>query len=418
MSDGNVQTIVITNYITIVKTNVIEKVTVRTETNRIELTNLIETVAVRYETNRVEVTNTVEHRMVIYQTNRINLTNQIEAVSIRYETNRIELTNLVEAVAVRYETNRVELTNQIVKEVLKTTVVTNVVIVSNFLSREESSSSQNLLKKMSSAFQEISAEKSIIQYIFWTAHNPSRIYRTGHDGSGLTEIVREGIAFPSELVVLPLSASFSWYDYGTGTLEQIGINGEMRTILRGKLSGGIIGLNDDGEENSMLWYDLSGKKLLQFVYHSKSFRETATPFIGMASAVCFDTMGKKVYWFDCITQNLKSAYFDGSGASIVTSEKIESMYAIIFIKEENCLFWTDPSEGKIVRYNLADNRSTDVPIRGLVHPSGLAFDSGSERLYFCDYSTGIIGSARIDGSSQNTIVKSPGNPRSLGLYIR
>lgn len=40
---------------------------------------------------------------------------------------------------------------------------------------------------------------------------------------------------------------------------------------------------------------------------------------------------------------------------------------------------------------------------GLVSPSGLAVDHGSQRLYWCDLSRGVIESANLDGSDRHML---------------
>lgn len=50
---------------------------------------------------------------------------------------------------------------------------------------------------------------------------------------------------------------------------------------------------------------------------------------------------------------------------------------------------------------------------GLVSPSGLAVDHGSQRLYWCDLSRGVIESAKLDGSNRHILSENQVGEASL-----
>lgn len=50
---------------------------------------------------------------------------------------------------------------------------------------------------------------------------------------------------------------------------------------------------------------------------------------------------------------------------------------------------------------------------GLVSPSGLSVDHGSQRLYWCDLSSGLIESANLDGSDRHVLSENQVGEASL-----
>ncbi len=77
------------------------------------------------------------------------------------------------------------------------------------------------------------------------------------------------------------------------------------------------------------------------------------------------------------------------------------------------MYWTDlGSRPAVERSGLNRDVREVVVSTGLVSPSGLAVDHGSQRLYWCDMSRGVIESANLDGSdrhmlSENQVGESP-----------
>lgn len=70
------------------------------------------------------------------------------------------------------------------------------------------------------------------------------------------------------------------------------------------------------------------------------------------------------------------------------------------------MYWTDlGSRPAVERSGLNRDMREVVVSTGLVSPSGLAVDHGSQRLYWCDMSRGVIESANLDGSNRHMLSK-------------
>ena len=81
------------------------------------------------------------------------------------------------------------------------------------------------------------------------------------------------------------------------------------------------------------------------------------------------------------------------------------------------IYWTDAYLGKIQRAPVNNSRNTQLLVRGLGSPEGIAVDWVNKKLYWTDSGTKIIGVADFDGSNRMVLVRTGlRQPRGIAVH--
>ena len=81
------------------------------------------------------------------------------------------------------------------------------------------------------------------------------------------------------------------------------------------------------------------------------------------------------------------------------------------------IYWTDTYLGYMQRAPLNNSRNTQIVMRGLSSPEGLAVDWVNKKLYWTDTGTNLIGVADFDGGNRMVLVNNRlKKPRGIAVH--
>ena len=85
-------------------------------------------------------------------------------------------------------------------------------------------------------------------------------------------------------------------------------------------------------------------------------------------------------------------------------ENLEDAIAVAFHYEDQILFWTDVSLGRILRTSLKKNSPIETVVSvGLVRPEGIAVDWVTRKIYWTDSHSKLIEVVNLDGKQRSVL---------------
>ncbi|XP_033112246.1 low-density lipoprotein receptor-related protein 6-like [Anneissia japonica] len=146
--------------------------------------------------------------------------------------------------------------------------------------------------------------------------------------------------------------------------------------------------------------------------------DVAIPVVGAreGSALDFDFVGDRIYWFNRKTKEIMTAFMNGSGYEIVIEYGLEFPEDIAVDWTGKNLYWTDTGTDRIEVSRL-DGSSRRVLIwEDVEAPTSLALDPVAGYMYWSEWSTPYrIARAHMDGTNRKVLMLVEG--RANGLTI-
>jgi low density lipoprotein receptor-related protein 5/6 len=88
----------------------------------------------------------------------------------------------------------------------------------------------------------------------------------------------------------------------------------------------------------------------------------------------------------------------------VLAKNLEDAIAVAFHYEDQILFWTDVSLGKILRKSLKKDSKVEAVVSvGLSRPEGIAIDWVTKKIYWTDSNLKLIEVVNLDGTERSVL---------------
>lgn len=88
----------------------------------------------------------------------------------------------------------------------------------------------------------------------------------------------------------------------------------------------------------------------------------------------------------------------------VLAENLQDAIAVAFHYEDQFLFWTDVSLGKILRKSLRKDGQVETVVSvDLVRPEGIAIDWVTKKIYWTDSHSKLIEVVNLDGTQRSVL---------------
>ncbi|XP_036423801.1 pro-epidermal growth factor [Colossoma macropomum] len=171
---------------------------------------------------------------------------------------------------------------------------------------------------------------------------------------------------------------------------------------------------------SMVYFASTERKQIERISMDGRSRELllSTGLDSSPEGLALDWVNRKLYWTDRGSSSIRRSGLDGQDREMLIFEKLLKPRGIAVHPQAQKLFWTDVGSHPAVERSGLDGLGREVLVSaGLVTPSGLALDFSSQRLYWSDLTTGLIESARMDGSDRRTLTQNQvGRPFAVAVF--
>jgi low density lipoprotein receptor-related protein 5/6 len=109
-------------------------------------------------------------------------------------------------------------------------------------------------------------------------------------------------------------------------------------------------------------------------------------------------------------RNIRLLHVDGDRRSqnnfttTVLAKNLEDAIAVAFHYQDQILFWTDVSLGKILRKSIKKDSRVEIVVSvGLVRPEGIAIDWVTKKIYWTDSHLKLIEVVNLDGTQRSVL---------------
>ena len=119
--------------------------------------------------------------------------------------------------------------------------------------------------------------------------------------------------------------------------------------------------------------------------------------------VAVDTVHAKVYWSDTLTNVIKQANLDGTGAVTLVTSPLGNANDITLDVAGGWMYWANGDNGTLYRSDLNGGGVTPLVI-GQTGPSGIALDLAGGKMCWVDQTGNAIRRANLDGTNIETLI--------------
>ncbi|KAI4872410.1 hypothetical protein NFI96_033211 [Prochilodus magdalenae] len=202
-------------------------------------------------------------------------------------------------------------------------------------------------------------------------------------------------------------------------IRRVSMDGSgSRTLLEDP--GGSFRAVDYDPVQSVVYFASAERKQIERISIDGGSREQllSTGPDSSPEGLALDWVNRKLYWTDGGSSSICRSSLGGQEREVLVLEKLMKPRGIAVHPQAQKLFWTDVGGRAAVQRSDLDGLGREVLVRvGLVTPTGLALDFSSQRLYWSDLSTGLIESARLDGSDRRTLSQNQvGRPFAVAVF--
>lgn len=145
--------------------------------------------------------------------------------------------------------------------------------------------------------------------------------------------------------------------------------------------------------------------------------------IGIACAQAASSPAQQIYWSDNYSRTIRRVSADGTSTEVLIAPPLEWPVGLALHTGLGRMFWTDYETRKIqsARLDGTDVRDVRTPDDGMLTPRGIAVDPESGKLYWSekDFDTFIsyIRRADLNGDNVETLLTRTGEPYALALDL-
>ncbi|KAL7863483.1 hypothetical protein SRHO_G00124670 [Serrasalmus rhombeus] len=195
-------------------------------------------------------------------------------------------------------------------------------------------------------------------------------------------------------------------------IRRVSMDGSGSRMLLEDPEGSLRAVDYDPVQ-SMVYFASPERKQIERISMDGESRELllSTGPDSSPEGLALDWVNRKLYWTD-------RGGLDGQDREMLIFKKLLKPQGIAVHPQAQKLFWTDVGGHPAVERSRLDGLGREVLVSaGLVTPSGLALDFSSQRLYWSDLTTGVIESARMDGSDRRRLTQNQvGRPFAVAVF--
>ena len=160
----------------------------------------------------------------------------------------------------------------------------------------------------------------------------------------------------------------------------------------------------DSHSQKLYWCDASYNAIYRANLDLTGYEElfVSVDDIGFGGLV-LDLVHGKMYWAEQVSGRIQRSNLDGTMVELVLDGLSTVLNWIDLDVYNQVLYWGSSASDTVYSYSLAESGSIRTILELEGELSSIAFDSTTQRLYYCDDSANTIYSLRHDGSDQTTI---------------
>ena len=256
--------------------------------------------------------------------------------------------------------------------------------------------------------------------IYWTDAGTGKIQRANLDGTGIQDIVAEGLDSPEGIAIDVTGGKIYWTD--GNNIQQANLNGSnIQNIIAAGFLDTPYGIALEVAGGKIYWTNWFASKIQRANLDGSNVQDLITKGLEFPESIALDAANGKIYWTSWLTEKIYRANLDGSNIqNIVTLESLELPQGIALDVARGKIYWTSAglfTSSKIQRANLDGSNIQDIITEGLDTPSGIVLDMPGGKMYWTDEGTGKIQRANLNGSNVQDIVTGLREPNSIALGI-
>lgn len=232
-----------------------------------------------------------------------------------------------------------------------------------------------------------------LYYIDLTSHHIQRIFL---NGSNKETVVNHGVPYGEGLAVDWVGRKLYWVDRITSSMYVCELNGTNRATLLMRNSSDQSGLSRpraiivDPSHGYLYWSDWGVQPCIgRLGMDGSGYTLIITEKLGWPNGLTIDYETNRLWWADAHLDYIEFANVDGSGRRIVIQGKITHVFAITVF--EDWIYWTDWSHRSIEKANKytganhivmknTTHRPMDIhilhPLKQKPHPNPCGMDNG------------------------------------------
>ncbi|XP_055015591.1 pro-epidermal growth factor [Boleophthalmus pectinirostris] len=187
-------------------------------------------------------------------------------------------------------------------------------------------------------------------------------------------------------------------------VRRIHPDGAGEEVLLSETTGRITALDYDPVHKE-IYYTSTSRRSIERVSVEDSSRHTVlSEGVESVQGLTIDWLQRILYWTEQSQSTIECSLLTGLRRETVVSEGLQKPKAIAVHPLVKRLFWTDVGSRPVVESVSLDGGGRAVVVRtNLISPSALSLDFPEERLWWADSGTGLVESARLDGSLRRTL---------------
>ena len=273
----------------------------------------------------------------------------------------------------------------------------------------ESSTGNNCSRAVSVTVASVTPPTTGTSKLYWTDWGTDKIQRANLDGSGIEDLVTNGLDGPNSLALDMAGGKMYWTDAGTAKIQRANLNGsgvedlfttssslEIPYDIALDVAGGKMYWTVGGTANKIQRANLNGSGVEDLVTSGVTFPR----------GIALDVAGGKMYWVNSGGDKIQRANLNGSGVEDLVTSGLNSPNGLALDVTGGKMYWTDAGTDKIQRANLNGSGVEDLVTSGLNNPNGLALDVAGGKMYWADRSTNKVQRANLNGSGVEDLVTS------------